>query len=136
MFNTGTSEEAIAETEREMGVIFPEGLKLVWRKANGFELPGGWRFFPVFDPKEARKTGNHIGYENTKGRWPHMDKSLVSIAGTNTGNQLVLKNIDNVLEETIYIWNHDSNHIHEWSQDLGHLLAQAELRITTIVNKR
>jgi len=136
MINTGTSEEAISETEQEMGVIFPEGLKLVWRKANGFELPGGWHFYPVFDPKKPKNTANHIGYENTKGRWPHMDKSLVSIAGTNTGNQLVLKNIDNVLEETIYIWNHDTNNIHAWSQDLGHVLTQAKLRMSNIVNKK
>src|SRR5512139_2023497 len=111
MTNIGASDEIIAATEREMGIHFPEGLKIVWRKSNGLELPGGWRLFPVYDPKEPRKTCNHIFYENTKGRWPYMDETLIPIAGGDTGNQLVMKRNGVELEETIFLWNHETNKI-------------------------
>ena len=132
MINIGASEEIIAATEREMGVLFPEGLKSVWRKSNGLDLPGGWRLYPVFDQKEPRKTCNHIGYENTKGRWPYMDQSLISIAGGDTGNQLVLKNKNGELEETIYLWNHETNKIRAWGKDFDYLLAKGEARQSNI----
>ena len=132
MLNIGASEEIIVATERGMGVVFPEGLKSVWRKSNGLDLPGGWRLFPVFDQNEPRKTCNHIGYENTKGRWPYMNQSMISIAGGDTGNQLVLKNRGDELEETIYLWNHETNKIRAWGKDFDYLLAKAEARQSNI----
>ena len=132
MINIGASEEIIAATEREMGVLFPEGLKSIWRKSNGLDLPGGWRLFPVFDQKEPRKTCNHIGYENTKGRWSYMDQSLISIAGGDTGNQLVLKRNGVKLEETIFLWNHETNKIKAWGKDFEYFMAKAEARLSSI----
>lgn len=132
MINIGASVEIIAATEREMGVLFPEGLKSIWRKSNGLDLPGGWRLFPVFDQKEPRKTCNHIGYENTKGRWSYMDQSLISIAGGDTGNQLVLKRNGVELEETIFLWNHETNKIKAWGKDFEFLKVKAEARLSSI----
>jgi hypothetical protein len=132
MINVGASDEIIEATENEMGVNFPEGLKEVWRRSNGLDLPGGWRLFPVFDNKEPRKTCNHIGYENTKGRWSYMNQSLISIAGGDTGNQLVLKKNADELEETIYLWNHETNKIKVWGKDFEYLKAKAEARLTSI----
>lgn len=132
MIHIGASEEIIAATEREMGVLFPEGLKSIWSKSNGLDLPGGWRLFPVFDQKEPRKTCNHIGYENTKGRWSYMDQSLISIAGGDTGNQLVLKRNGGELGETIFFWNHETNKIKAWGKDFEYLKAKAEARLSSI----
>jgi dipeptidyl aminopeptidase/acylaminoacyl peptidase len=115
-----------------MGFLFPEGLKAVWRMSNGLDLPGGWRLFPVFDPAEPRKTCNHIGYENTKGRWSYMDQSLISIAGGDTGNQLVLKRNDAVVESAIYLWDHETNKVRPWGKGFDYILSKAEARVLKI----
>lgn len=132
MINIGATDDIITEAEHEIGISFPDGLKEVWRKSNGLELPGGWRLYPVFDKKEPRKTSNHIGYENTKGRWSYMDQSLISIARGDTGNQLVLKKIDDGVEETIFLWNHETNKIKAWGKDFEYLKAKADARLANI----
>jgi hypothetical protein len=128
----GTTDEVISQAEREMQVRFPEGLKAVWRKSNGLELPGGWRLFPVFDPNEPRKTCSHIGYENTKGRRSYMEASLISIAGGDAGNQLVLRRQGDAVGDTIYIWDHETNKARAWGKGFDYLLGKAESRIAKI----
>ena len=128
----GAGDEIIQAAEKDMGLCFPEGLKMVWRLSNGLELPGGWRLFPVFDPKEPQKTCNHVGYENTKGRWPYMDESLLSIAADDSGNQLVLKRDGTVCLDTIFHWNHETNRIRKWGKGFDYLLAKAQGRVTKI----
>jgi hypothetical protein len=128
----GATEDIIAATEGKMGVHFPEGLKKAWRISNGLELAGGWRLYPVYDPKEPRKTCNDIRYENTKGRWDYMDASFISIADGDTGNRLVLKNINGILEETIYLWNHETNKTRKWGKDFEYLMAKAKARVANI----
>lgn len=132
MVHLGVDDEMIQEAENAMGLHFPEGLRAVWRVSNGLELPGGWRLFPVFDPKEPRKTCNHIGYENTKGRWPSMDESLVSIAAGDTGNQLVIKRDGEVCEETILHWNHETNKIKKWGKGFDYVQTKAQARVLKI----
>lgn len=128
----GTTEEAIAKAETEMGVSFPDGLKKVWLTSNGLELSGGWRLFPVFDPREPRKTCGHIGNENTRERWSYMDESLVSIADGDTGNQLVLVREGQRLGDIIYLWNHETRRIRKWGKGFDYLLAKAQARIARI----
>ena len=132
MVNIGVSNDLILEAEHQIGVCFPESLKNVWRISNGLELPGGWQLYPIFDKNSPRKTCNHICYENTKGRWPSMEQSLISIANNGTGNQLVLKKTVTALEDTIYVWNHETGEIKEWSKDFEYLRAIAEARLAKI----
>ncbi|QSB00008.1 SMI1/KNR4 family protein [Methylomonas sp. EFPC1] len=61
------TEELIHSAEAELGVVFPAELKAIWSINNCNELPGGWRFFPVFDPSNPRKTAGAITYENLRG---------------------------------------------------------------------
>lgn len=132
MANLGADDGTIEATEREMGLCFPDGLKAVWRVSNGLELPGGWQVFPVFDPSEPRKTSNHIGYENTKGRWSYMNESLIAIAAGDTGNRLVLKVRSGIVEDTIYLWDHERNSTRSWGRGFDYLLAKAWARVTWI----
>ena len=126
------SDQVIADAEKQMSLCFPEGLKAVWRISNGLELPGGWMLYPVFDPAEPRRTCSHIAYENTTGRWEYMDDSLVSIAGGDTGNQLVLERQDGGLSDVILHWNHETNKTKKWSKGFDYLVQKAEARIDNI----
>jgi hypothetical protein len=132
MKNIGATEDIIEATENKMGIRFPEGLIKVWRISNGLELSGGWHLFPVYDPNEPRKTCNDIKYENTKGRWSYMDESFISIAGGDTGNQLVLKKNGDTVENTIYLWYHETNKTKKWGKDFDYLISKARARVATI----
>jgi len=132
MKNLGTSEQAIETAESNLGLKFPLKLKSIWKTSNGLELPGGWQFFPVFDPADPKKTCNHIGYENIKGRWPYMNAELISIAAGDTGNQLVLKKSGDSLEETIFFWDHETNKTRKWGKDLEYIQNLAKKRIEQI----
>lgn len=130
--NLEASVELISTAEQEMGLSFPGGLKQVWAISNGLELPGGWQLFPVFDPANARKTSNHIFYENTRARWDYMAEDLITIANGDTGNCLVLKCEDNRLGDEIYHWNHETNRTKKWGKSWDYILSKAESRIARI----
>ncbi|WP_336785007.1 SMI1/KNR4 family protein [Paenibacillus sp. MMO-177] len=131
--NLGVTDEMIKAAAEELGVEFPEQLNEIWKVSNGLELPGGWRFYPVFDRSNPRKTSNHIVYENTKARWDYMYEELISIASGDTGNQLVLKKSNStLLFPDVYIWNHETNKIKKWSKSLDYIKEKAQKRIDNI----
>ena len=132
MKSLGASDELILNAETEMSLRFPAGLKNVLRVSNGLDLPGGWRFLPVFDPAEPRKTCSHIGYENSKGRWSYMSDSLVTIATGDTGNQLVLLREADGLSDQILLWDHETNKTRKWGKDFTYLLQKAQARCDKI----
>ena len=131
----GTSQEAIDEASRILGVTFPRILEEIWLTSNGLELPGGYRLYPVFDRNNPRKSWGHIVYENTQGRWSYMPKDLISIAGGDTGNRLVLKKDIDILGTDVYIWNHETNKIKRRTKGLEDILAKAKKRVEKIENK-
>jgi len=126
-------ENAIREAAGRLDVRFPDPLVQVWSMANGFDLPGGWRFPPVFDAANPRKTCNDIVYENTKGRWEWMPQELVIIACGETGNRLVLrKSPDGQLQSDIQLWDHETNRIRKWSKDFAYIAQKASARVARI----
>lgn len=134
--NLGTTPEAIADAEVALEVEFPDGLKRMWLTSNGLELRGDWFVYPVFDKANPRKTAGHIVYENTVGRWDYMDANLVSIATNGTGNQLVLRKVDGVLEDAVYYWDHERDVVRPWGKSTNHLADKAQARVAQIEKLR
>ncbi|KGK85832.1 hypothetical protein DP73_18045 [Desulfosporosinus sp. HMP52] len=130
--NLGISIEQIGVAADAMGIKFQEQLTSIWQISNGIELPGGWLFYPVFDKSNPRKTSNHIVYENTKGRWPYMSDEFISIAGNDTGNQLVIKKSGSTTDTEIFVWNHETNKIKKWSKNLNYIKEQAIKRVEKV----
>lgn len=128
----GARAESIQAAASSLGVEFPPELAAIWTLSNGLELPGGWRFFPVFDEKDACKTSNHIVYENTKGRWEIMDPQLLAIAYGDTGNALVLRKVAASLEPTVFVWDHETRRAKNWSRDLAYIASKAKARVEDI----
>ena len=128
----GTSIESVKNAEVKLGVTFPEELVQIWIISNGLELPEGWQLFPVFDLTNPRKTSNDIVYENTKGRWPTMDNNLISIAAGDTGNQLVLQRVDNIINNTVLLWDHENRETTPWDKELKDILEIAKERAANI----
>ncbi len=134
--NLGTGPENIDAAEKTLAVRFPRQLRDIWLVLNGMELPGSWRFLPVFDPGNPRKTSNDIVYENTKGRWPTMGEDLVSIAVNDYGDQLVLPKTGVALLAEVRVWDHETSRTRKWSKSLDYILEQARRRLEKIARAR
>lgn len=117
----------IDEAERELCVVFPVELRAVWLTHNGIELPGGWRFFPVFDPGNPRKTAGSVTYENLRGAWGMHLRSLdlVALASNGTGNHLVMRVVDGVAIRDILHWNHETEKLTRWKPGIDAVMRSA-----------
>lgn len=116
----------IYETERELGVQFPERFKTKMIEENGGTLTteenedDSWELFPFFDKSDKKKlsrTANHIVLETKKMReWNNFPNHGVAIASDGGGNRLILipdeKN-PTKLKENIYLWLHETGEVIE-----------------------
>lgn len=121
------TEERIQSAETELGVTFPAELKAIWRVHNCNELPGGWRFFPVFDPSNPRKTAGAVTYENLRGAWGKRIRALglIALASNGTGNHLVARVVEGSVEPLVLHWHHETERLTPWKPGLASVLKAA-----------
>ncbi len=120
----------IQETERELQIQFPEKFKAKMMKSNGGELlmstndevdeDSPWQLFPFFDQSDRKRlsrTCNHIGLETKQMReWLNFPCNGIAIAKDSGGDMLILlpdKNSPEMLQETIFTWQHETGEIIE-----------------------
>lgn len=116
----------INETEKELGVIFPDKFRSKMIKGNGGELlteEDDWLLFPFFDKsdnKRISRTCNHIGLETKQAReWDNFPKNGIAIASNGCGDTLILlpKN-ENKLSDEIFIWYHETGQIEKAADNI------------------
>ncbi|MBC8988435.1 SMI1/KNR4 family protein [Pedobacter sp. N36a] len=111
----------ITETEKELGVIFPDSFKAKMIKENGGELmtddDNDWQIFPFFDKSDKKRisrTSNHIISETKYARsWGNFPRNGVAIASNGSGDFLILlptKN-DKKLNDEIFTWFHETGKV-------------------------
>lgn len=90
-------EKYIAETEKELGILFPENFKSKMMKENGGELmtdDDDWNLYPFFDKSDKKRisrTCNHIGLETKQAKnWNNFPSNRIAIGSNGSGNHLVL----------------------------------------------
>ncbi|KFN46857.1 SMI1/KNR4 family protein [Arenimonas metalli] len=110
------SDALIDQAEAELGLGLPEQFKAIWRTHNCNELAGGWRFYPIFDPLDPRKTACSITHENLRGAWGGQVRSLglLALASNGTGNHLVARIVDGCVEPVILHWHHETGKCTHW----------------------
>lgn len=131
----GASNKIIEKAEIDLGLKFSDSHKSVLKISNGLDLPGGWRFLPVFDIDNPRKTASHIVDENINSRWEYMADDLIAIAFGGSGNCLVVNAKNGVMGEDILHWNHETNKTKKW-KDYSYIYKKAEDRIKKIEKQR
>lgn len=121
----------IIETEKEIGVSFPEIFKSKMVKENGGELAtenDDWQLFPFFDKSDKKRisrTCNHIVLETKQAReWDKFPGNGIAIATNGSGDFLILiptKESITKLSEEIYIWFHETGEIEKVAENINEL---------------
>ena len=132
------TDELIDQAEIELGIALPEEFKSIWRTHNCNELSGGWRFYPVFDPSNPRKTAGSITYENLRGAWGKHIRSLglLALAENGTGNHLVARVVDGHVEPKIFHWHHETQRLTHWKPGVSAVMKSAQKSVDALARIR
>jgi hypothetical protein len=114
------AEEFIVETERKLGVTFPEAFRSRMSRNNGGEFSTAdddWELYPFFDTSDRKRlsrTSNHIVRETTAAReWRGFPPEAVAIGANGFGDQLVfLPGLGTTtLQPQPFIWLHETGEL-------------------------
>ena len=114
------AEEFIAETERKLGVSFPEAFRARMSRNNGGELStddDDWELYPFFDTSDRKRlsrTSNHIVRETTTARqWRGFPPEAIAIAANGSGDKLVFLPVPGTatLQPQPFIWLHETGEL-------------------------
>ena len=121
----------IIETEKELGIEFPINFKTKMIQENGGEFAteeDEWQLFPFFDKsdnKRISRTCNHIFLETKNAKeWTNFPVDGIAIASNGCGDNLILLPFENnpkQLQETIYLWLHETGEIIEIAESIDEL---------------
>jgi len=118
----------IEETEKELGLTFPDSFKNKMRKENGGTLStkeDDWQLFPFFDQadqKRMSRTSNHIVLETKQARnWGNFPVDGIAIASNGSADFLILlptKENDKLLGDEIFSWFHETGEVKEIAKSI------------------
>ncbi|UQB69986.1 SMI1/KNR4 family protein [Epilithonimonas zeae] len=118
----------IEETEKELGLTFPDSFKNKMRKENGGALStkeDDWQLFPFFDQadqKRISRTSNHIVLETKLARnWGNFPVDGIAIASNGSADYLILlttKENDKLLDDKIFSWLHETGEVKEIAKSI------------------
>ncbi|WP_226671125.1 SMI1/KNR4 family protein [Metabacillus litoralis] len=113
----GVEESDIKIVEEELGAVFPEQYKELFKLVNSPEI-GEWILYPIKDPKNLKKTWDDMIRQNTEVREDHMSKDLIAIGEDGSGDKLCFKVKNGVMGEEIYIWYHEDHELEVYASHL------------------
>lgn len=124
----------IEETEKELGLTFPDSFKNKMRKENGGTLStkeDDWQLFPFFDQadqKRMSRTSNHIVLETKLARnWGNFPVDGIAIASNGSADYLILlptKENDKQLGAEIFSWFHETGEVKEIAKSIDEITSQ------------
>lgn len=122
----------IQETEKELGIEFPEKFKQKMIIENGGEImteEDDWQIYPFFDKsdnKRISRTCNHIGLETEHAKeWANFPTNAIAIASNGCGDHLVLLPLgsnNKKLSDEIYYWFHETGELTKMADTIDELI--------------
>ncbi|MEY9971984.1 hypothetical protein ABH966_002358 [Lysinibacillus sp. RC46] len=113
----GVTDFDIKSAEEKLGAVFPEQYKELFRLVNNAEI-GEWTLFPIKDQKNPKKTWDDVVRQNQDAKDEEMSSDLIAIGDDGTGDKLCLQVINGKMNDEIYIWNHETAEIEEYTSNL------------------
>lgn len=111
----------IEDTEKELGLKFPEKFKLKMLSENGGEFDtdeDNWELFPFLDKSDntrISRTCNHIILETIEAKkWRNFPSNVIAIAANGMGDLLFLaplKEDTSKLGDELYLWLHETGEV-------------------------
>ena len=93
-------EKYIAQTEQQLGLVFPPCFKAKMIEMNGGEVVAEddlWQLFPFFDQadkKRIKRTCNHIIVETKQAQqWQGFPSDAIAIASNGSGDPLIFNKV-------------------------------------------
>ena len=125
-------EKYIIETEKELGILFPDNFKSKMMQENGGELMteyDDWSLYPFFDKSDKKRisrTCNHIGLETKQAKnWGNFPSNGIAIASNGSGDHLVLlptKENNGKLSDEIFTWYHETGKTEKVANKIDELI--------------
>ena len=122
----------IQDTEKELGLIFPNAFIEKMCEENGGELEtdgDAWQLFPFFDQSDSKRisrTCNHIILETNNAReWVTFPEDAIAIGENGCDDYLILTTDplnDKQLLDTIYVWRHETAEIETIADNVFELM--------------
>lgn len=121
----------IENTEKELGLIFPDCFKTKMRRENGGTVTtreDDWQLFPFFDEadkKRMSRTSNHIVLETKEARnWDNFPVNGIAIASNGSADFLLLlptMENDKQLGASVFYWSHETGEVKQVAKSIEEL---------------
>jgi Holliday junction resolvase-like predicted endonuclease len=112
------AESYILEAESALGSPLPPRYRAALATSNGGEVEteyDTWQLHPLqdrTDRKRLARTAAHVLRETEQAsKWANFPIDVIAIASNGTGDLLVLRRLDNLFEDTVYHWSHESGEL-------------------------
>ncbi|MCZ4247458.1 SMI1/KNR4 family protein [Bacillus amyloliquefaciens] len=115
------TEEEFRAAEKSLRASFPKAYKRLLHKKNPAEI-GEWIFFPIREQGRLQKTWDDVTRQNSVCREESMPDDMIVIADNGTGDKPCLKKADGVMEETVYLWDHETAGVELYAAAIGELI--------------
>jgi cell wall assembly regulator SMI1 len=119
----GVDELDIKLAEEKLGVIFPEQYKELFKLVNNAEI-GEWILYPIKTQINSKKTWDDVVRQNKEVRDERMSEDLIAIGDDGSGDILCFKKVNRKIEDTIYLWNHETTELDEYAPSLEEFIIQ------------
>lgn len=124
-------ESYILEAERALRSVLPPRYRAAIAKSNGGEVQAEydtWQLHPLedrTDRKRLARSAAHVLRETEEARkWTNFPSDAIAIASNGTGDLLVLRRQDNIFEDTVYLWSHESGQLVRIAGNIDELAAE------------
>ena len=124
-------EQWIEETERKLGVRFPDSYRVSMKRLNGGEIKAAkewWTLHPILDKsdlKRIKRTCNDVVHETTYHKsWPGFPENACAIAANGYGDQLIFLSSHTsptTFDRAVYYWNHETREVNTIAEDFADL---------------
>ena len=119
----GVDESDLKLVEEKLGVTFPEQYRELVKLVNSAEI-GEWILYPIKTKINPKKTWDDVVRQNKEIRDERIPEDLILIGDDGTGDQICFKKRNGKMEDTIYLWYHETAEFDEYVPNLKQFIIQ------------